>query len=339
MSLLARLGSLVPAFMLNGDGRAAFRTFARLYDEYVAWRREGIDARFPRRAVANGTTGALALIGHNRGLIQGRTETDAAFAERLVAWRHPRGHRARGNAYSLLEQVSIYWGRVLVQLIDRKGRLWEWSETGVMWLDRAIPWEWGTSPTSEAGRFWLVLDGSAIMSANTEPEAHLGDPGYTLGQLGAAAEDVAAMRNLLYGRVKWRPGGTQPEWLVVALFDWRAVTARSWDDTFDYTFGDPLQLAPEPSWEHWSKTVDGVRVASRDTRYRYWSLDPAWNNTYKGDETAFATAVQISDGTAYTPDPANFSTSLVSPVTGATLTGDPARFHTALRLLDDGSVL
>ena len=327
---------LVPAWLTEGHGDAVLRSLTRQIDENVDRFREGLNARFPTRAV--NTSGALELIGQDRGLIRGRAETAAHYAARLVAWRYPRGHRVRGSAFALLNQVSEYWGGVACQTIDANETLHERDEDGNERFEYGHSWTWDV--VAGWSRFWIVVDGSSF--ADEHPD--LGDPdlwggalgtsGYTIGQTGVQFEDVQAIRRLLTGRA-WRPAGTQPEWLVLTIDPLLSLGIRTFDETFEETFGDP-QIVPDASWAHWSKqNGSGVQVATRDPRCRYWSLDPEHNNTYAGDPDLYCVAMTMPGGGTYAGDPDTYPASLTL-YDGSTYAGNPASFPAALRLPDDG---
>src|SRR6187455_2560539 len=77
------------------DGEKVLLSLAVIKDAWLESLRQGLNARFPSR----GPETALALIGRDHGIVRGRDETAAHYAERLIAWRYPRGHRVRGSAY------------------------------------------------------------------------------------------------------------------------------------------------------------------------------------------------------------------------------------------------
>lgn len=333
---------LVPSWLLANDGDAILRTIARTLDQNVARFREGLNARFPQRAT--GTAGALAKLGKDRGIWRGRSETDDHYAARLVEWRYPRGHRVRGSAWALLAQVSEYWGGVPCWTVDVSGNRYARSARNAEYVEHGYDWTWDTTPAVHWSRFWVVVDGSSLFeetAAFDDPAlwgGAYGTPGTTVGQVGATVDDVAAMRRLMTG-IAWRPAGTQPEWLVVTLDPLHANTLleRTWDWTFDDSFGEPPTFTPDATWAHWSALVAGVQEPTRDPRCRYWSLDPEHNNTYAGNPASFAPASRMPDGTTYDGDPTSFPLSATLP-DGRTYAGDPTKFATSVRLPDDGDL-
>ena len=327
---------LVPSWLTEGDGYSVLRSLTRQIDENVARFREGLNARFPSRAI--GTDGALARIGQDRGIIQGRSETDEHYAQRLVAWRYPRGHRVRGSAFALLNQVSEYWGGVACQTIDANGTVHERRENGAERYAYGLDWTWDDQPPSNWSRFWLVLDGTSFAGAVEEIGGEYWSDADTLGQTGVTFDDVQAMRRLLTGRA-WRPAGTQPEWVVVVIDHDLAPEPVAFDASFDETFGAltwSTPVSPDATWAHWSAQDGlGVQRPTRSAGCRYWSLDPEHNNTYGGDPDLFCLASQMPSGADYAGDPDAFSTG-ATLWGGSTYAGNPANFPSSVRLVDDG---
>jgi len=264
--------------------------------------RAGLEARFPSRAQPD----ALALIGADRGIPRGRTETDAHYAQRLIAWRYPRGHRVRGSAFALLSQVSEYFGRLHCFTIDVKLNRHDRSIDGSEQFSYGAPWNWDGT-TDPKGRFWVVL--------------------LPLTPLEYTRDDVVAIRALFTGPCPWKPGGTMQEWAIVST----TVTDGSADEPF-----------PDGTWLHWSKIVGGAhRVAARPTTFRYWSLAPSYNNTYAGTPpnqypAAAAADFPLMSGGTYTGNRANFSA--INLTSGGTYVGDRTNFPATITLLDDSNL-
>jgi hypothetical protein len=265
---------LAPSWLTGrGEGEKVAFTLEWLLDAFLERLRQGLNSRFPSRAGES----ALALIGGDRGLLRGRDETRAAWVERLKAWRTPRTHRVRGNAYEALVQVWHYWGGIYAATIDSHGLRHVIDaddspdvdaladpDTVVSWTDLTDPsasgfavtcnWDW-TNTSIQWSRFWLVLRPTAAQAVGPQPDfgdpalwgGAIGTPGYTLGQTGVTPDDVTAMR-ALFQELAWNPRHTQPEWLVLGL--------------------DPgATPVPDPdgSWKYWSKDSSGTRVAARVT--------------------------------------------------------------------------
>ena len=303
---------LVPAWRATGDGERELYAYGLIKDAFLERVRQGLEARFPTRAAES----ALELIGRDRGIIRGRSESAAAYAARLVAWRYPRGHRVRGNPFALLSQVRAYFGGTACATIDVRGNLDELCAAGAESFAVGQSWDWDNAPVAPRwARFWLLVgpvDGSA-------PQPDFDDPGMwaddapTVGVVGVTPDDCRAIRRL-FKAPAWKPAGVRAEWLV-------------------FRFDGSLP-APDGPWGTWSADVAGVREPTRDNAYRYVSLSPATNNTYTGDADAFADTVRMPDGTAYAGADAWHGT--ITLPTGSDYTGDPATFTASLRLIDDG---
>lgn len=307
---------LVPAWFNRDDQAKVNQVQALMLDAHSQRLRDGITQRFPSYAGDE----ALALIGSDRGIIRGRSETKARYAARLKAWRWPRGHRTRGSAFALLEQFSDYWSGLPVWSLDASGNRHDRDVDGDESYSYGNSWTWDA--VSGWARFWLVLDATGLLMAQLDwGDADLwgGDWGvsdYTWGQQGATSDDVRAVRRLVTGKRPWRPAGTQPEWMIVSF--------------------DGTTPTPDATWEHWSQNVAGTQTATRSASYRYWSLAPAWNNTYAGDPTNFPDDTYIVDGTTEAGDPTSFPSSATLPRSGSSYAGDPTSFPASVQLLDDG---
>lgn len=318
-SLKQSRNTLVPWWLLAGDGDAVVSSLAEQVDDAVARVREGLLARFP--SYASATAGALDEIGKSRGIRRGRTETDAHYAQRLLRWRYPRGHRVRGLAFALLEQISEYWGGVWAYSIDRRGNQHTRTIAGDMTVTHNDPFPWDDTSAAQWARFWVVVD----MRDFASPHPDLGDPalwggtfgepGYTYGQTGVTFDDVQAMRDLVRADgLSWKPAGTMPEWLV-----------------FMTTGVEPW---PNEAWRYWSEVVEDTQVPAREAECRYVSLRPLFNNVYSGRQQ-FASDVTLADGSLYSGDPTSFPLSTTLP-DGSTYAGNSSNFPLSVRLIDDG---
>lgn len=313
---------LVPAHYNAGEGEAVLWVLAAMKDVMLERMRQGLNARFPSRTGAS----ANALTGADRGIVKGRSETNAHYAQRLIRWRWPRGHRTRGNPFALLEQVSEYFGGVRCWTIDVRGNRFDRSVAGAETFSQGNDWDWDGEPTSPRwGRGWLVIDLSGI--AGEQPDfddpdlwgGELGDPAYSVGMLGVTANDAQTIRDLVRADAKrpWKPAGIRAEWAIVSL--------------------DGTDPEPDGTWLNWSKNDGGTQVEARDPAFRYFSLSPASNNTYAGDSTNFPDLLTLLGGSTYAGDPDNYP-STITLSDGSTYAGDPNNYPATIRLLDDGDL-
>lgn len=306
--------SLLPGRFTNGDGEKVLFSLALIKDAYVTRVRAGLEARMPTRAGKS----ALLLIGQDRGIPRGRAEDAKHYANRLLGWRFPRGHRVRGSAFAALDQIGEYFGGLLSWSIDAKRNYHQRTAAGVTSFSYGFPWDWdGTGAVPNWGRFWIVIVPGADVPT-IKAWAAFGDPfavvGAGVGQQDLGLDDANAIRALFKGEHPWKPSGTRAEWLIVNL--------------------DGTTQTPDGTWLHWSKDVAGVRVATRYAGWRYISLFPG-NNDYTGDDSKFSTTFPLVDGGTYVGNDANFPTTFTMP-DGSTYTGNPANFPTSFRLIDDG---
>jgi hypothetical protein len=307
---------VTPSWLHTGEGEKVLHALTTIIDASTERVLQGLDARFPSRTGAD----ALQLTAVSRGLIRGRSETDAHFAARLKRWRYPRGHRVRGSAFALLDQVSEYFGGVMCQTRDVNGTTHGRLANGIEYLVYDGTWLWDDTPSTQWARFWLFVDLTGI--ALPQPDfgdpdlwgGELGLPGHSIGYQGFTPEDANAIRRLLEWR-PWKPAGARAEWLILAT--------------------GPLAVAPDGAWRYWSVLVDGHQIAARYDGYRYVSLSPQSNNTYSGYPENFCIDSGMPDGSVYGGDPTSFPNNATMP-DGSVYAGNPSSFPTSVLLLDDG---
>lgn len=307
---------LVPSWLSSGEGGLVLESLTQVVDDYSQRAREALEMRMPTRAADD----ALALLGADRAILRGRTETSAHYAQRLLSWRFPRGHRTRGSAFALLQQISEYFGGLLGKTRDVSGNVAVRTAAGVETVSNGNAWNWdGAGATPQWGRFWVEINSSQFSAWG-----NFGDPatwhgalgvfGDSIGVVGASPDDFEAIRGLFTSRTPWNPMGTTAEWLIVNL--------------------DGTAPAPDGLWLHWSKTIAGVQQASRYAGFRYVSLNPA-NNVYRGNSANFCTSFNIPGGGSYSGDSSNFPASITLP-DGSTYVGNPNNFPASIDLVDDG---
>jgi hypothetical protein len=220
---------LVPGWLSEGDGGKVLYSLAVIKDVYVQRLRDGIKSRFPSYAGKS----AQRLIGQDRGILRGRTETNEHYAARLRAWRYPRGHRVRGNAFALLEQVTEYFGGCYCYTVDVKGNWHTFNDPNAPTQTEhgtGYAWDWDSAKPGGAGlytpgdpwaRFWLVVDLTTADSTFSEhaaiadPECwRVGDLSTTVGIKGMSPEDGQAIKSLVRSPFTWKPAGTKSEYVI-----------------------------------------------------------------------------------------------------------------------------
>jgi hypothetical protein len=307
---------LVPSWLSSGDGGKVLDTLTSQIDDSVDKMRESLVARFPSYAQDD----ALTLIGRDRGIPRGRSETSEHYAQRLIGWRYPRGHRVRGSAFALLNQVSEYFGGIAAWTIDWKLNRHVRAADGTESFSYGWPWAWDTD-TAHKARFWIVIEPPAsamqVQPGFGDPAlwgGAVGTPGYSIGQLGATPNDRAAIAALFTGDRPWKPAGTRQQWLIVNL--------------------DGSSHTPDPTWVNWSKVVAGVRSASRASGWRFWSLFEGLN-TYTPTAANATVSLPLPDGTAYVAVPASALASITLP-DGSSYLPNADNARAAVHLVDDG---
>lgn len=328
-SILRYALSLLPGWLLEGDGDPEVRTWAQLIDEELARWAEARDAHFPGRCGGDATR--LAYHGICRGLTRGSSESTEDFVTRLRGWR--QAHAVRGGFPELTYQLWLMWG-VPVSTLDRNGNRHDRGAEGALVITHGAPWAWDDRPASEWARFWIIVYGRSIWQeqrAWDDPDLW-GASRELVGLRGLTMGDVAGLRRLLYGgglSRPWRPGGTQPEWLVTSF-----AQPEAFDGTFDDTFGEALYF--ESTWGAWSaQDGDGIERPLRPDHLRFVSLDPAHNNTFAGDPDLYPVGSELPDGTDHEGDPDAPFAAVTLPG-GESYSGDAAAYPITITLIDDG---
>lgn len=179
---------------------------------------------------------ALNRIGADRGIPRGFAEPDASYRERLRRWRYPRGHRIRGSAPGLLEQVEATLAGTIHQTIDKRGTRYTHGTDGA---ERGVSWDWdGEALTPNWAKFWVVVK-STSRPPSTFAEDEAAEAVFDEDEDGCfAGEDIhpgeiAAVRQLCkVGRLSWVPAGRRPIYLVI------------WFEGETYP-------APDGTWDSW----------------------------------------------------------------------------------------
>ncbi len=198
---------------------------------------------------------ALPIHGRDRAIPQGLFEPEASYRARLVAWRHPRGHKVRGNALALLEQAAAAIRGTSYQTIDARGT--RYTLGAALPAERGVTWNWdGTengSIGSQWGRYWIVVKSSAALetwddatSTETWDDAHTTES-WASSEIDSG--EIAAVRTLASnGRLGWTPAGRRPVCLVIY-------------------FAGQAYPVPDGTWDSWE---------TRDPQYAYEPLNAAF---------------------------------------------------------------
>jgi hypothetical protein len=307
----------------GSDGQKVLHSLSLIVDAFDSINRERLTMRFPSYAGES----ALARIGGDRGIPRGRSEVKDHYANRLIAWRYPRGHRVRGNAFALLEQIWEYFGGGFALYTEQaNGIQFRRAANGTETVTEIGGWDWDSLSiegwTSKWSRGWIVIDGTNLI----DPTPDYGDPSlyggqhgdssYALGHVGISADDVTAIRKLFRGRA-WKMAGSRAMWAILSF--------------------DGSAPVPEGAWGLWARDDGtGNYEAARPSIFRYWALDPT-ANLYSGDPAKFPRSADMPGGGTYAGDPTGFAVSSALPG-GFTYAGNPASWPTSATLVDDGSI-
>ncbi len=247
---------LAPRWLTDGDGGKVGYSLDFIKDGFIERLRLGVLARLPENG-PNGETAppdALEAMGRDRGLIQGISETDAAYADRLKNWLTT--WKTAGNPYALMQQLAHYTGSgPAFRTVDVRGNWYSRAANGTETaLLQEENWNWDGIDYTRWSRFWVVIYPNGLWTSVDDwddTDLDWAEADHTWGTT-ATPEHVANIKSIV---LDWKPAGTRCVDIIIAL------DANSFDPT-----------APEPdgTYGRWSKTVDGVRVASRLSTARYW---------------------------------------------------------------------
>jgi hypothetical protein len=241
-------------------------------DNMVDAQVQGLQAAWPGK----GTPTALPYIGRSRGLIQGQTETDDAYAARLPSWLDIWPHAAGTPELALAKRMQEYLGNTpRIRVIQRKrftpalDSLWVTLNSDGSVVKQRAPWNWDEStphqgnpdPNDPAAPFWSDLWVVVYPTQWTTLMPHLGVSGSVftrstgMGHL-CARKEVDELKSLI---ATWKGAHTR-------------VRAVIW--TSDAALFDPSDstTCPDGTWGRWSKD-DGMggRIPARNrTTCRYW---------------------------------------------------------------------
>ncbi len=177
-------------------------------DAIDTWTKEGIKARFPGVS----TMDSLGLIGNDRQLDRGPTETDAAYALRLPAafdtWD------GAGNAFTILPLLAIVTSPNTVppMRLVSNGSIWHTLSAGVVTkASGSGNWVWD-SFTTRWWRGWAIIDSSGGPWTADQWNAATG----LWGDGGTWGSDMTvAQGQYLYATLKrWKPINVLAQFII-----------------------------------------------------------------------------------------------------------------------------
>lgn len=232
---------LSPGFLQGPQGERYLWAMTLLADLSQERLFQAVAARFPTQC--DGTV--LPELAHDRQLIRGNHESDAAFVARLVAWRET--WRLAGHAYAILDNLAGYFSpaAVPIRIWTNAGMVYTRAADGTKsWGKYLGTWDWD-GETTYWSRFWVVIYPPSSLWTTAPAE------GAGPWDLTASKSEVKDVRRIIY---QFKPLHARCEWIVVAL------------DPASFT---PGALEPDGDWQHWS-IGSAPRAANRLSTARYW---------------------------------------------------------------------
>lgn len=247
---------LAPRWLTEGEGELVGYSLDVVKDAFIERLRLGFLARLPENG-PNGETApvdALEAMGRDRGLKRGLSNTDAEYAERLKNWLNV--WKTAGNPYTLMGQLAAYLGPLpSFRTVDVRGN---WYSRDADGTESAIldegNWDWDGADLARWSRFWVVIYPNGLWTSVddwADTDLDWAEADHTWGTT-ATNEHVAGVKSIIQD---WKPAGTRCVDIIIAL---------------DSASFDPSTPEPDGTYGRWSKTVDGIRVASRLSTARYW---------------------------------------------------------------------
>lgn len=243
--------TLAPSWLTSGEGERVLFSLGLMLDATAERMRQALVLRFPDYTEDKTS---LDYLGRDRLLIRGIDETAARYASRLIAWRYPYGHRVRGNAWALLDQVRSYFqdaGGSDQATIDVTGN------QRVMWADggRARA---ALGPVNYDGDFtwprFVVLIDARASGFDQATSPLIGDPALWGGMIGgvgtigfgrsSAYADINTLRQIV---ADYKPAGTKCLSLLFIVDGVATVEDALTLAPPDGTWGDP-DRGNMPEW-------------------------------------------------------------------------------------------
>lgn len=229
----------------------------------------GISARFP--GIGNAT--ALPLLSRDRGILQGINESNAAFANRLAAWRD--AWLRAGDARALLQQIIGYLGTIRGRTVDDTSN-WSTYVPGdtpatlgpSTYRPAVANWNWDAEGDPHPvgvnawWRFWLIVYSTSTSGSSWAGTGGTWGDGRNWGDtatswgLSVAASVASTLRTIVR---PWKRAGSWCRWIIVSMDDTLFNPFKTADDVHN----------PAGDFGHWSKIVSGGYVAARFANARY----------------------------------------------------------------------
>jgi hypothetical protein len=142
---------LMPPWLATGTSEKVGYSVGLVQDAIVDMAASAVKAKFPGVYSPE----SLPLIGRERRIRRGLTETDTTYALRLPRWL--TDHKTRGGPYAMLAQLFAFYApnNFPIRLVYRSGRAFDMDTSGnvtmsdVSWTPDATPEKWA--------QWWLIF--------------------------------------------------------------------------------------------------------------------------------------------------------------------------------------
>lgn len=186
--LRERMAEYVPSWLADHDpvGKSYGWRFLTALARFVD---AGISAALGASlgAVGKGTPTALKYVGHARGIVRGRFDTDESYAAKFPTWIDR--WREAGSQRRLAIELAEYLGDARVRVVNRAGH-WVTVEADGSITETDAEWDWDSVSHPDRVAFWSDL-WVVVYPAWAHRPGTLGTLGvdaYALGHLAPRAE-------------------------------------------------------------------------------------------------------------------------------------------------------
>lgn len=199
------ISAISPPWLLERIAGGIQYAFGAVLDAVGEWEIEGNKARFPDFAPSDG----LGHIGNDRMIDRGPTEEDDTYRTRLregvQTW-----HTA-GNAFTLLEQLAVFWLPLSPPTIRLVSNSAVWHELSGGTITKTVGSNWNWDGLGRWWRGWVIIDGSSTWTLDL-----WGDPG-NWGDGGVWGSDMTSEDWITLVSItrKWKPAHVAAQFIII----------------------------------------------------------------------------------------------------------------------------
>jgi hypothetical protein len=145
------LEQIVPTWLLGYVGKRYLYAHSLLVDAFGDALLSGVQTRFPGYY----SNESLPIIGKERRILRGLSESDAAYAARLTQWLTDHAHR--GSALAMLDQLYLHYqpDTFRIVLIARNGLTYDMAADGT--ITRYVLSDWSPDATPDRWAQWWLF--------------------------------------------------------------------------------------------------------------------------------------------------------------------------------------